>query len=434
MDLYEYYIVLDRLPGSAITIARCERAQTMVSIECRSTNMSQLATLRILPLLTLLSPLAAFAMESVPTVPMALGKEYTGVLAASASNPQGEVCYGLSAEPNTRITLKVKTGGAGILKFAIYDQQKALRFFHNNAIGKSQAGESALVESRFSFPAVSEVSHICLTTTNPGRGQRYDFTATATPGRKSKSRLVLRPVDVNKIAANPPAKKIQLAVANPTPQPAPPPPPPPAPSELPQKEAKNLTLPPQPLPTKAAKNPPAPAAPPPPQPTGEPYCYVGTWQIADLSGYWQPTIQTFTQAQVTNPQMLGYAKLTIERNGNASFEAVDLEQRYTLKTKETGARIDRIGISLSGSASARFQVNPDSTLTFNSQNYQRLTARLNLGESLKLTGDRLFVLFGERDKPAIKSAYKCLDRDNISLKIPLPTGQKGISILLKRIN
>jgi hypothetical protein len=427
-------MVLDRLPSAAIPILGCGRPQAMLSIECRSTNMPQLATLRILPLLTLLSPLAAFATESAPTVPMALGKEYTGVLAASPNNPQGEVCYGLSVEPNTRITLKVKTGGAGILKFAIYDQKKALRFFHNNAIGKSQAGENALIESRFSFPAVSEVSHICLTTTNPGRGQRYDFMATATPGRKSKSRLVLRPIDVNKIAATPPAK-IQLAAVTPTPEPAPPPPPPPAPSELPQtKEVNNVAPAPQPLPTKEAKNPPAPAVQSPPQPTGEPYCYVGTWQVADLSGYWQPIIQTFTQAKITNPQTIGYGKVTIERNGYAAFEAIDLEQRYTLKTKETGARIDRIGVGLSGSANARFQVNPDSTLTFNSQNYQRLTTKLNLGESLKFTGDRLFPLFGDRDKPAIKSAYKCLDRDNITLKIPLPTGQKGIAILLKRIN
>jgi hypothetical protein len=387
--------------------------------------MSQLAIGRILPLLTLISPLAAFATESAPTVPMTLGKEYTGALTASPSNPQGEVCYGLSVEPNTRITLRVKTGGAGILKFAIYDQNKALRFFHNNAIGKSQADGSTLVESRFSFPAVSEVSHICLTTTNPGRGQRYDFMATATPGRKSKSRLALRPIDVNQTATRP--QKVQLA-ATPTPEIKAPPAPP---APLPTPAVPN---PPDPLPTKAAKNPATPPVAIPPQPTGEPYCYVGTWQVADLSGYWQPVIQAFTQAKITNPQMLGYAKLTIERNGNTSFEAVDLEQRYTLKTKETGASIDRIGIGLSGSANARFQQNPDSTLTFSSQNYQRLTTRLNLGESLKLTGDRLFPLFGERDKPAIKSAYKCLDRDNITLKIPLPTGQKAISILLKRIN
>jgi hypothetical protein len=397
--------------------------------------MSQLAFLRILPLLTLISPLAALATDAVPTVPMALGKEYTGALTASPSNPQGEVCYGLSVEPNTRITLRVKTGGAGILKFAIYDQHKALRFFHNNAIGNSQSNESTLVESRFSFPAVSEVSHICLTTTNPGRGQRYDFMATATPpGRKSKSRLALRPVDINKTANQP--QKVQLA-ATPTPEvkapPAPPAPtlPPDPPAPLPTPAVNNA---PDPQPTKAAKNPAMPPVAIPPQPTGEPYCYVGTWQVADLSGYWQPVIQTFTQAKITNPQMIGYGKVTIERNGNASFEAVDLEQRYTLKTKETGARIDRISIGLSGSANARFQVNPDSTLTFSSQNYQRLTTKLNLGETLKLTGDRLFPLFGERDKPTIKSAYKCLDRDNITLKIPLLTGQKSISILLKRIN
>ncbi|WP_181243867.1 hypothetical protein, partial [Chamaesiphon polymorphus] len=171
-----------------------------------------------------------------------------------------------------------------------------------------------------------------------------------------------------------------------------------------------------------------------PAPVGEPYCYVGTWQVADLSPYWLPLVQTFTQAKVTDPQMLGYGKITINRDGYISFEAFDLEQRYTLKSKDTGAKIDRIGMGLSGNADARFQVNPDSTLTFNNQNYRRLTTRVNLGSNVKLSGERLFTIFGDRDLPPTKSQYKCLDRDNITLRIFLPTSQKSISISLKRIN
>jgi hypothetical protein len=373
--------------------------------------MSQLSILRILPLLALTNPLVAFAKDATPIVPMTLGREYTGSLAPSPTNPNGEVCYGLSVEPDTRITLRVKTGGVGIVKFALYDKSKGLQFFHNDVNGKSQSGANSPNDSRFSFPAVSDVSQLCLTTTNAASGQQYNFTATAKPIRRSKSRLVLRPVlrpvnPNNAIALT--AKHKQLAA--PTPK---------------------VTPPPTAAPVEA-----------PPQPQGEPYCYVGTWQVADLSNYWLPTIGSFTQAKITDPQMLGYAKLRLDRDGNASFEAVDLEQKYTLKSKETGAKIDRIGLGFSGSASARFQVNADSTLTFSSQNYRRLDSKLNLGSSLKLTGDRLLTIFGDnnpdrqtpKDAPPVKAQYKCVDRENITLQIPLPTGQKSITIALKRIN
>jgi hypothetical protein len=356
-------------------------------------HMSKLSILRILPLLTLISPLTGLA-AAPPIVPMTLGKEYTGSLTPSPSNPNGEVCYGLSVEPHTRITLKVKTGGVGIIKFSLYDKTKGLQFFHNDVSNKPQSDGSTPADSRFSFPAVSDVSQLCLTTTNVDRGQRYDIIATGKPGTKSKSRIALRPVDVKSL---PSATKPKLAVT-PTLQP----------STAPKVEI-------------------------PPAPMGEPYCYVGTWQIADLSAYWLPSIQTFTQAKVTDPQLLGYAKITIYKDGNAVFEAVDLEQKYNLKSKETGARIEKIGVGLAGTATARFQVNPDSTLTFSSQNYQRLTHKLNLGSSLKLTGDRLFMLFGDRDLPPVKLAYKCLDRDHITLRISA-IGQKSLPISLKRIN
>ncbi|WP_373543080.1 hypothetical protein [Chamaesiphon sp.] len=362
--------------------------------------MSQLSILRILPLLVFAIAPTALARRASPVLPMTLGQTYRGSLTPSPSNPEGEVCYGLSVEPNTRITLKVKTTGVGILKFALYDKAQALRFFHNDVSNSDalnqklhqRADERDGADSRFSFPVVSEVSQLCLTTTSRDRGQQYDFTATGRSSRKSKSRIALRLVDR----------------ANPTPTP-------------PRRWASPIVQ-------------TAPKVEIPPPPLGEPYCYVGTWQIADLAAYWLPSVQTFTQAKVTEPLLLGYAKVTINRDGNAVFDALDVEQKFTLKTAETGAKIEKIGLAIAGNANARFQVNADSTLTFSSQNYQRLTTKVNLGTNIKLTGDRLFMLFGNRDLPPVKLPYKCLDRDNLTLKIPLATGQKLIPISLKRIN
>ncbi len=362
--------------------------------------MSKLLMLRILPLLALTSPLTTLAVETSPILPMTLGQEYTGELIPSPENPHGEVCYKLAVQPDMGITLKVKTSGVGIVKFSVYDKTKALVFFHNDVSNQPQSDQNApdapAADSRFSFPSIGEASQLCLTTTNLDRGQRYDLTVTGKPVRP-KSPLALRPVAINELTA-------------PT-------------TNKPVADPPTTTKPPA-VPTMEI----------PPPPMGEPYCYVGTWQIADLSAYWLPSIQNFTQAKITEPQLLGYAKVTINKDGYASFEAFDLEQKYTLRSKETGARIDRIGLSLSGNSNARFQVNPDSTLTFNHQNYQRLTTKLNLGSSLKLTGDRLLMLFGDRDLPPIKLPYRCLDRENMILRVPLPTGQKLIPIALKRIS
>jgi hypothetical protein len=145
--------------------------------------MSQFSILRILPLFILTSPLAVLARDASTILPMALGRQYTGSLTPSPSNPQGEVCYGLSVEPDTKITLKVKTGGVGIIKFALYDKTKGLRFFHNDVSSKSQPDGSTPTDSRFSFPAVSDVSQLCLTTSNPHRGQQYNFTVTGKTNR-----------------------------------------------------------------------------------------------------------------------------------------------------------------------------------------------------------------------------------------------------------
>ena len=355
----------------------------------QSMPKSLLSLLRILPLFVLVArPIAAIAVDATPLLPMTLGKTYSGKLSSSPTNPQGEICYKLAVKPNTRITLNVKTDGVGILKFAVYDKTKALRFFHNDVNNPQSGNGDNPGTSRFSFPILSDASQLCLTTSNPSNGQQYDLTVTGKPSPTNKPTLVLRPTSVK------------------------------------------LTAQAQPIPKPSA----APTVDAPPPPTGEPYCYVGTWQVASLSAYWLPTIQTFTQAKVTDPQTIGYAKVTLNRDGNASFEAFDFEQRYTLRVKQTGAKLDRIGVGLTGNASARFQSNSDSTLTFNSQGYQRLTNKLNLGTNLKLTGERLFLIFGERDAPPVKLSYSCIDRDNITLRIPTPTGQRFVPVSLKRIN
>jgi hypothetical protein len=378
--------------------------------------MSQLPILRILPFLALAMPLAALANQVSSILPMTLGQGYTGSLTPSPENPQGEVCYKLAVKPDTRITLKVKTAGVGILKFAVYDKTKALRFFHNDVSNKPTEDDA---DSKFSFPASGDISQLCLTTTNPDQGQQYDLTVTGEPLRKSKSSLAVRPVAATPVPIPPPPTIIVPSTS----VPIPPPPPPVAPTTD--------------LPTVKPPIEIAVETPPPPRAVSPPYCYVGIWQISDLNAYWLPTIQNFTQAQITAPQMLGYGKVTLTKDGDATFEAFDLIQKYTLVTKETGAKIDKIELNLGGAITARFQVNPDSSLTFSSQNERRLTTTVKLGDGLKLTGDRLFKLFGDAPVARVapqKLPYRCIDRDNLTLRIPAPTGQKLIPISLKRVN
>ncbi len=377
--------------------------------------MSYVTSLWILPLLTLTPALVAVARDISSTLPMNLGQEYSGSLTPSTANPHGEVCYRLAVKPDTRITLNVKTSGSGIVKFAVYDGDKTLRFFHNES--SNPAG------SRFSFPAINDLSQLCLTTSNSQRSQQYDLTVTAQSVRKAKSRLKLRSVASKPVAPPKPRRIIDPSFT---------PPAPPIPTEP--------IVPPNPIGSTAPIIPPAPAAPAPMiatvelPPSGAPYCYVGTWQVNDLRGYWLPIIQSFTQAQITDPKMLGYAKVTLTRDGNATFEAIDLDQQYTLKSKSTGAKVDQISVNLAGSSYARFQTKQDGTIAFSSQDYRRLTSKLNLGDSLKLTGDRLFTFFGDKDLPTVNSAYKCLGRNNLIIKTPLPNSEKLIPISFKRVS
>jgi hypothetical protein len=381
--------------------------------------MSYFTSLWILPLLTLTTPLVAVARDISSTLPLNLGQEYTGSLTPSTANPHGEVCYRLAVKPDTRITINVKTSGSGIVKFAVYDKEKTLRFFHSES--QSTAGNP--VGSRFSVPAINDLSQLCVTTSNAHRSQQYNLTVTAQSIRKAKSRLKLRSVASKPVTQPKPRRIIEPSFTLPAP------PIPTAP-----------IIPPTPIGYTTPIVPPTPAAPAPTiatvelPPGGAPYCYVGTWQVNDLRGYWLPIIQSFTQAQITDPKMLGYAKVTFTRDGNATFEAIDLDQQYTLKSKSTGAKVDQISVNLAGSSYARFQTKQDGSIAFSSQDYRRLTSKLNLGESLKLTGDRLFTFFGDKDLPTVNSAYKCLGRDNLMLKIPLPNSEKLIPISFKRVN
>ena len=377
--------------------------------------MSQLPILWILPLLTLTMPLAGLARD-VALLPMKLGQDYTGSLTPSPTNPSGEVCYKLLVKPDTRITLNVRTSGTGMIKFAVYDSTKSLKFFHNAVSSKSKASDNIPADSRFSFPAVSDGAQLCLTTSNARQSQQYNLTVTAKPSRTAKSRLKLR-----KIASTPVPISKPKPVANP-------------PSFKPPTPQRDLAP--------AVLAPVVSAIPPEPivapistvvlAPSGAPYCYVGTWQVTDLNGYWLSSIQNFTQAQISDPQMLGYGKISLTRDGNATFEAIDLEQRYTLKSPATGTKIDKIAVDLAGTSYARFQSNQDGNLVFNAQDYRRLTARLHLGESLKLSGDKLFTIFGDKNLLPATSTYKCIGQDKLILKVP--NGQKLIPISFKRVS
>jgi hypothetical protein len=381
--------------------------------------MSQLPILWILPLLTLTMPLAGLARD-IALLPINFGQEYIGSLTPSPTNPHGEVCYKLSVKPDTRLTLNVRTSGLGIIKFAVYDSTKSLKFFHNTVSGKSKPDEKIPADSKFSFPAIRDAQQLCLTTSNTNRGQQYDLTVTAKPSRKAKSRLKLR-----KIASNPVTIPKSKPPVNP-------------PTFTPPAPTPQIDLAPAILAPVVSAVPTEPIAAPISTvvlaPSGSPYCYVGTWQVTDLNGYWLPSIQNFTQAQISDPQMLGYGKVSLTKDGNATFEAIDLEQKYTLKSIATGTKIDKIGMNLAGTSYARFQSNQDGNLVFNAQDYRRLNARLHLGEGLKLSGDRLFTLFGDKDLPPANSAYKCVGQDKLILKVPLPNGQKLIPISFKRVN
>jgi hypothetical protein len=379
--------------------------------------MSQLPTLWILPLLTLTMPLTGLARD-IALLPINMGQEYRGSLTPSPTNPQGEVCYKLSVKPDTRITLNVKTSGVGIIKFSVYDSNKSLKFFHNAVGSKSKAGGNIPADSRFSFPAVGDAARLCLTTSNAVRGQQYNLTVTAKPNRTAKSRLKLR-----KIASNP------ATISKPKSRPNPP-------SVKQTTPIPQIDLAPTVLAPVVSAPPIEPIVKPISTvvlaPSGAPYCYVGTWQVTDLNGYWLSSIQNFTQAQISDPQMLGYAKVTLTKDGNATFEAIDLEQKYTLKSAATGTKIDKIAINLAGTSYARFQSNQEGDLGFNAQDYRRMTAKLHLGEGLKLSGDRLFTLFGDRDLSPANSTYKCIGQDKLILKVP--NGQKLIPISFKRVS
>ena len=144
-------------------------------------------------------------------------------------------------------------------------------------------------------------------------------------------------------------------------------------------------------------------------------------------------IQNFTQAKITDPRMVGYAKIILTKDGKSLFESFDLVQKYTLKSKQTGEKIDNLEMTVAGRVTARFQESPNNSLTFNSQNYQRQTTKLSLGYGLDLSGDRLFPVFGDRLSSQVLS-YKCVDNDTLIINLPLPVGKQSIPITLKRIN
>ncbi len=381
--------------------------------------MSKSLILRILPLLAIVTPLVTMpgnAIEATQsnTLSVTLGEQYTGSLTPSPANPQGEVCYQIAIKTDTRVTLKAKASGNGILKFAVYNKAKALQFFHNHLKSEGESNS----DTGFSFKAVGTGSQLCLTTTNPQDGQKYEFTVM---GKTASGIRVRQPLPPS-ANTSPVAQGVDV-------------PPPPTIEPLPLPTVSVPPAPPIPVTPPVIPVIPItpPSAPAKPAASATPYCYVGAWQINDLSPYWLPIIQNFTQARITDPRMVGYAKIVFTKDGKALFESFDLVQKYTLKSSETGGKIDNLEVSVAGRVTAKFQESPNNGLTFNSQNYQRQTARLTLGYGLELSGDRLFTVFGDKLASPILS-YKCVDADNLILNLPLPVGKQLVPISLKRIN
>ena len=385
--------------------------------------MSKSLIVRILPLLAIVTPLVTMAgnatelRQSQNILSVTLGEQYTGTLTPSQTNPQGEVCYQLAIKPDTRVTLKAKASGNGILKFAVYNKAKALQFFHNRS---SSDGETS-ADTGFSFPTTGAGSQLCLTTTNPSAGQKYEFTVL---GKTARGIRVRQPLPAQSTAPKAGASVAQGVTI--------PPPPTIEPLPLPSVGVPSAPVTPPVIPVVIPTPPTAPAKPA-LAPASTPYCYVGAWQINDLSPYWLPMIQNFTQAKITDPRMVGYAKIVLTKDGKALFESFDLVQKYTLKSKQTGEKIDNLEMTVAGRVTARFQESPNNSLTFSSQKYQRQTTKLSLGYGLDLSGDRLFPVFGDRLSSQVLS-YKCVDNDTLIINLPLPVGKQSIPITLKRIN
>jgi hypothetical protein len=188
--------------------------------------------------------------------------------------------------------------------------------------------------------------------------------------------------------------------------------------------------------------PPAPPAPPAPiaadnpqvannpQPDG---CYIGTWQIEDLSQYWLPTVQTLTQARIENPIGSGNAKLTFSADGKTQFEAKNFQQKYTLKSKTDRRAIDEIDLKLQGQATATYQVQGNNSLILANQTYDRLNTQLQLATGLELTGGNLFRVYGDTNTAPTGIPYQCVDARRLKIFVPAPTRNRLLPINLRRV-
>jgi hypothetical protein len=171
---------------------------------------------------------------------------------------------------------------------------------------------------------------------------------------------------------------------------------------------------------------------PPPPPNPE-YCYIGTWEVKDLSQYWLPLVQKFAQTKVSSKKTHGRAQITFTRDGYTIFEARDFQQKYKPKSAVSKNKFNEFELTLRGRATADYTEKKGMKLSFTAPNYRWFSSQLNLGEDLNVTGDRIFNLYGKGGKETVSLPYDCLDRDTIVLKLPVPKSEKLIALKLKRI-
>jgi hypothetical protein len=357
---------------------------------------------------------------SPPSTPIAIikiGDKYQGNLEPTHDRER-EHCYRLPQDIGKDIRLDLSTKNRGTIRFALYDRDRQTRFYLDRLTNPTDIEAIDVpvttVSNNFKIPSASKDRLLCLTTSNRQTPQKYEFrVSSSTPkiiSEKSKTQPLVLVKDLGTGLPDRSQSIAKSSVENPAPEnpvskPAPPTPPPAIITDG----------------IKTASH---------PQPTG---CYIGSWQVRDLSQYWLPTIQNLTQAQLIDPLGSGSAKLTFNPDGKSQFEARNLQQKFTLKAKNSREKIDDLNLRLQGQATANYQVQENSSLLFTNQAYDRLTTQMKLATGLILTGGNLFQLYGETDRTPTGLPYQCIDAQTLKIFLPVPNGSRLMPITLKRV-
>jgi hypothetical protein len=362
-----------------------------------------------------------FLATSTPPsiVTIKLGELRRGTLEPE-NRQQREHCYRIELEPTHQLKVDLQAQNSGTIELSLYssdrDRTHSIDRLTNPTNSEATDDSVRPVSKNFTLPATGDRARLfCLTTSNRKTPQKYKFTITDPAAnyplviiKDLASGFPSQPALPTPEIMGPPNSPI--AAKQPTPAKSssvsPPPPPPPLPVLTDRSETALA-----------------------PEPNA---CYLGSWQVTDLSQYWLPTLQHMTQAQITNSTSKGTATLILSADGSTKFTAQNYEQKYILK-KKTQELVAEPILKLQGDATASYKVQPNRTLLFTAQTYQQLNSQFQFGNELKFDGRNLFLLYGDRRDGTAGLPYDCIDRRTLKLFIPLPAGSRMMPITLKRL-